>query len=736
MQIKDHFQDLTLTNDQQSALEQLEQFLKGKDRVFLLKGYAGSGKTTLLKGLSNYLEAANREVKLMAPTGRAANVINQKTSRQATTIHSGIYDYDRLVTDDEDKGDKEATGDFTYHFKLRNPTHAHDTIFIVDEASMVSDDPSQGEFFRFGSGKLLHDLFAYAQIQEPGKESKVIFVGDPAQLPPVSMNFSPALDANYLEDSYKLTVQHCELKEVKRQGGGGGILAAATKIRRSITAQAFNDFDLTANGKGILNPSYADFIATYNAAKGIKIIICHSNKLAKDINSQIRTDKFGGDGPIKKTDTVIIGANNHRLGVFNGEFALVKSASPDLETRRINFKKAKESVSVDLVWRTVVLATRGSDGQVRSFESPMLENFLNGDNDINPDIQRALLIDFEQRHKELKRKSPPYTEAIRNDPYFNCVKLKYGYAVTCHKAQGGDWNNAFVFWDYASHGNENLLTDEPGKSGRTNELFYRWAYTAITRASKKLYCINPPRFSSFSEMTFVDVGLQQAMAELTGVPTETIEISFSEVMPMLEEHQLQDAPVSIQDHFIERWHLLRQHYIDVVACERKGYEIWYTFEREDETAGFKYWVNGKDVFKPNFQKIPKLTSSDELFDEISKHFEIMAAVVVDRNSVEGILPQIEFDLATVEEKPFLQNLFDSLKRELNGEADIAKVEHFNHRERYTIQKGNASCTFDFVYNGKGFFSTVQPIEKLCNSIEILDKVKEVVENLKTAAHVI
>src|SRR5690606_27841543 len=150
-------------------------------------------------------------------------------------------------------------------------------------------------------------------------------------------------------------------------------------------------------------------------------------------------------------------------------------------------------------------------------------------------------------------------EVIYNDKYFNCIQLKYGYAVTCHKAQGGEWDNAFVFWDRGVNSNFNFYESEHNRSGKSNPDFYRWAYTAITRASKKLFCINPPYFSSFSNMSFVDVNVQKEFNELTGQNSASVEIDLNDdILEEMERFGLQEAPLSMQDHFISRWYHLKK----------------------------------------------------------------------------------------------------------------------------------------------------------------------------------
>jgi len=195
-------------------------------------------------------------------------------------------------------------------------------------------------------------------------------------------------------------------------------------------------------------------------------------------------------------------------------------------------------------------------------------------------------------------------------------------------------------------------------------------------------------------------------------------------------------PLTIQDHFIHMWYILQKHYINIEAWQKVGYEVRYIFKREAQTAAFKYWVNGQNVFKSNFQKLPAQTNSDELFGTITKILECATPIVVNRNNIEGILTQIEFDAAIEEEKPFLKNLFDEIRKGLKDGAEISSIQHLPFRERYSIEKIGQTCVIDFIYDNAGFFGNVQPLENKCDSSELLAKIKSIISNLKEADYVI
>lgn len=736
MKIFDHFLHLSLTTDQRNALEKIQAFIEGDERIFILQGYAGSGKTTLLKGIVEYLQSLEKNYQLMAPTGRAAKVINQKTGFESTTIHKGIYSFRDL--EEIEQSDQENDVSFLYQYKIRNNPEVIDSVLLVDEASMVSDILSQGEFFRFGSGHLLRDLITYGRIQDTATNSKIIFVGDPAQLPPIGMNFSPALDPSYLSQTYKVKVSLAEIKEVKRHDTSNGILLSATKIRQCLTSGYFNDFNLKENKRDIFNPAYQEYLETYNSINGQKIIICYKNKTALDLNIEIRIDKYGDNLSIQASDIVIIGSNNYRLGIMNGEFAVVAEANTSVEIRDVRFiTEGGRTESVQLTWRKVTLLLPDENNQSKSVIGFVLENYLYGDNYLKPEEQKALYVDFKNRHPKLKKGTEEFREAISSDEYFNCIQLKYGYAVTCHKAQGGEWPAAFVFWDRGTSSGFNFYESEHTLTHKTNPDFYRWAYTAVTRASKKLYCVNPPFFSSFSGMTFIQAVVQKAYNELKGLNTGSVSIDYDkELEDELIRFGLNNLPLSIQDHYIHRWYLLRKYYIDIVGWERIGYEIRYHFKREGQTTAIKYWVNARNEFKTTFQKLPALSNSDDFYAEVVKILETPIDLNINRSTVEGIITKIEFDLETEENKPFLKNLFDTLTCLLLPGETITDITHLEYRDRYTFEKNGSACVVDFEYNKDGFFGRVLPLENRCSNPEMLERIREMVIKLKEADYVV
>jgi len=723
MSIFNHFKHLNLSQGQETALTKLEAFLASPVQVFMLKGYAGSGKTTILKGLVEYLNAVEKDFALMAPTGRAAKVIREKTGQEAFTIHKSIYSYEDMVEIEE--GDS-----FYYYYKIRNNVDVAGKIFIVDEASMLSDAKSQGEFFRFGSSHLLSDLITYTRVVQPNVNSKIIFVGDPCQLPPVGDNSSKAFEASYLKEHFNISSEETEMKEVKRQGGDSGILRAAAKIRKSISARFFNDFNLRSNGKDILNPTYETFLDTWQKAASPKIIIASKNKTCLDLNLQIRERIFGNaELPIQKSDIVIMGGNNYRKGIFNGEFAVINEVS-DIVTQRTIALRGKNPVT--LYWRDVVLVFPDSESNNKIVKGKMLENFLYGDNYLKPEETQALYVDFTSRHKGLKPKTEEFKEAIMQDEYFNCMLMKYGYAVTCHKAQGGEWDNVFTVWDNDNMEGFDCFTDKQRRAGKTNQDFYRWAYTAITRASKTLYALNPPFFNSYSAMAFVDVTVLNALNELTGSQVQTEETSLdNELLQQLSMLNLLEQPEPLQDHFIKVRQAVRKQYIEIVGWEKIGYEIRYSFMREQDKAVFRTYVNGQNEFRKPFASMPNLSPNSSLNIALAEILNYLPNVSIKGNTAETIISQIEFDFELEEEFPFTRSLFDDLVL-LFKETDITidGIEHQQYRERYTLKRNNETAIVDFEYKKNGFFGRVIPIQNMTNSQSLLSSIQTALQTFK------
>jgi len=720
----------TATYEQATAIDNARL---GKS--FKVIAYAGTGKTTLISGIIKYLKDLNYDTQLMAPTGRAAKIVQEKTTENASTIHKGIYSFSELEEIKTGSDKEDLT--FLYQYKVSKVENLN-SVIIIDEASMVSDVCSEQEFFRFGTGKVLEDLAHYSRINDPTYKTKIILVGDPAQLPPVGMNFSPALDEEYLTNKFKISVSSVELKEVKRLDKNNNILHKATKIRESLESGYYNGFNLSDNGLDVFNVELENFIKIYNQIEGKKIVISYKNSTQNYVNQQIRLDKYGADLPVQKGDVMIVGKNNYNLGLMNGEFGLVNEVSDSI-SRTISFRKKGskgELTNVTLVWRGVSLIVRNEVNKVGIVSGYFLENYLYGDGDLSSEERQALYVDFMVRHPGINRNDKQFGEKLKNDAFFNSLMLQFGYAITCHKAQGGEWDNVIVFWDKGTTNAQNNV-DKLSHKGKSNSDFYRWAYTAITRSSRFLYCIESPYFSPYSSMFFVDADINDKFLSIDTNVKKDIDLPYTvEISNLFKDFGLETTSTYIRDHFLSIWYQLKNQDINILLHSVKNYEVHYQFGKDNDRVGVKFWFNGKGEFRPNFQNINSLTNSPSLFELISNLVTNLPVVNLVREDISLIESKIEPDFTIEENKPFLRNL----EEELNAliavyKINIEDIQHLNYKERFTFILGREKTILDIDYNDKGFFGRILPLQKMCNSLVLLNDLQEAFNQLKKQDYV-
>lgn len=419
------FKNYQLTYGQRKLVELLNEFIANNDFCFILKGYAGTGKTFMMHGLTDYLKSIKRTFVITAPTGRAAKVISQKTKHRAYTIHKTIYsntDLQEYKVQDED-----GTETFKFFYNLRNNEDPVNTIYIIDESSMISNQYSEGDFFRFGTGFLLNDLIKFINfgIQHEQIHRKVIFIGDNAQLPPVNSNFSPALSAQYLIKKYGFPVKEFELTDVERQKENSGIFDNATQIRESLQQNLFNQIDIKTHFPDINPTKYEDLLKTYlqvcvNKINDETIIIAHSNSSVKEYNEFVRQHFFSNQRHISEGDRIIVVSNNYNypIELLNGDFGKVVSIDEMTETRNIPLKKKMPNGEVvekkiSLIFRNVVIRFIDAENKTYDISCKIIANLLySSERDLNYDENRALYIDFKIRNGELKARTTEFKQAI------------------------------------------------------------------------------------------------------------------------------------------------------------------------------------------------------------------------------------------------------------------------------------------------------------------------------------
>jgi exodeoxyribonuclease V len=447
------------TDDQSTALKKISEYITGNsnDVIFLLTGYAGTGKTSLIGSLVKTLEQLRMRSVLLAPTGRAAKVLSSFAGKQAFTIHKKIY---------RQKSAKDGIGSFVLDRNL-----SKDTWFIVDEASMVSN--SSNDMALFGSGKVLDDLIEYVYS---GIDCKLVITGDIAQLPPVGQVISPALDPISLKE-YGFGLITSELRQVVRQSEGSGILMNATKVRLQIAENSLKHPDLDCiNFDDIRRIRGEELIEeiddSYNKC-GLNgtIIVVNSNKQANRYNQGIRNRIFFREEEISPGDMVMVVKNNYYLMddeeeprfIANGDVAEVKRILKYEEKYGFRFADMVLHFT-DYDWEIeskVIL-------DVLQLEAPALSG------ERNKELFQNISADYLYLNTRKKQ-----IEAVRNDKYFNALQIKFSYAVTCHKAQGGQWERVFV--DQGMFNRQEITVD-----------YLRWLYTAITRSTGRLYLVNFP----------------------------------------------------------------------------------------------------------------------------------------------------------------------------------------------------------------------------------------------------
>jgi len=449
--------DFQPTLGQEDLIRELGYFLASENvsEIMLVKGYAGTGKTTLVKSLVLTLSALKQKSVLLAPTGRAAKVLTAYSGHPAWTIHKKIY---------RQKSGMDGLGEFVLDRNLHK-----NTCFIVDEASMIGDRSPEAFF---GSGDLLRDLVDYV---EAGSHCRLVLVGDTAQLPPVGLDMSPALNRERLE-SYGYRVREIELTDVVRQAEDSGILHNATSIRNLITDGLedyprfnFDEFpDITMiSGTELLETISASY-DRYGTSD--TVVVTRSNKRANKFNAGIRNQILWREEQVSPGDLLMVVKNNYfwkdedkRIDfIANGDIIRVEKVLSNEEVHGHKF--------------AIILVTL-PDYQDIEMEVKVLLDVIDLETpSLSYDQQKTLYLSVAEDYpNESSRRK--MSEKISTDPYYNALQVKFAYAVTCHKAQGGQWKSVFLDQGYFT--DEMLSLD-----------YLRWLYTAFTRASEKLYLVN------------------------------------------------------------------------------------------------------------------------------------------------------------------------------------------------------------------------------------------------------
>lgn len=477
---------IKLTTSQDKVLKQILDFVNvSKDRIFILKGYAGTGKTTLMRFLIKALSEQKKQYRLLASTGRAAKVLANlsEANGQTSTIHSMVYSFNGLnkefKEEEEPKVDEKGQLFLVFEPSKLDEDANPETVYIIDEASMVSDvearDVTQA---KFGDGRLLKELLEY----DSRPDSKFIFVGDPCQLPPIEQYHSPALMKDYFQQQFKMNAQEAQLTEIMRQQNVCGIVDASKQIRSLYNAapenkqkygkqmlwgflpfRRYRDIQLHPDLESMLN-DYVTKVKT--SGLNSAVCICRSNKACSQLSGMIRQKLGFMDGCIQEGDLLMVIQNNMPTGLMNGDMVVVEEITKHTINRaQLTFRQVKvKELFTGKTYTTLLIEEIAYQGR------------LNLDNA----QQQALFVDFIIRMREkgiTQRSRKAFYDAMFYDPYLNALRCVFGYAITCHKSQGGEWEEVYV------HVPRNI-TLNPTKET------YQWVYTSMTRARNTLHMID------------------------------------------------------------------------------------------------------------------------------------------------------------------------------------------------------------------------------------------------------
>ncbi len=712
--IQDAFAGYALTDDQTELVNRLERFLDGNtESIFLLKGYAGTGKTFVTKGLTEYFRAIGRNYVLAAPTGKASKVIASKTKSPAYTIHKTIYSFDDIAEYRDD--DTDGTETFKFYAQLAVNSLSADTVYIVDEASMIADVYQEAEFFRFGTGYLLADFLKFVNLDHNDHSKKVIFIGDDAQLPPVGMKFSPALDANYLFTNHHARSTGYELSEVVRQKSESGVIANAIPVREALHAKVFNKLVIDFGYADVEKVEHQDLMARYldscgGKINGESIVIAYSNSDVGDYNIRIREHFFPGYPEVMPGDKVMAVSNSDAYGIFisNGDFGLIRQVLSAAEKRTVILKRknpdsgALEEIPVSLLFKDVVVGFKDLEGVSHFFQVKIIENLLySKEPSLSSDQTKALYLDFCIRNPLLKRKSAEFKHALKTDPYFNALRLKFGYAITCHKAQGSEWNNVFV--NCKSH--QSQLAAE----------YFRWLYTAITRTGRSLYLLDPPNIQPWRGIKVVpnpgDLLPVPRPPEATPAvsadsqrPSPTLSPQYSDTFGIPES-----APFLLSV-LAEVRKLIDGKGIAIEEVFHNQYQEVYHFKREAEYARVNISYNGRN--KIAGVASPHLTSlGAELISLLSA---LKGRIFAGGDSA---VADVRFA------KQFLNDFHEkvlSLSSE-NG-ITVLKVVEQPWSQRYSFSKDGAVAVYEVYYNGRDQFTWCKPVINACSPGSLVSEI--------------
>ena len=497
-------------------------------KVLVITGGAGSGKTTLVKKIIKQLNQTQRDFYLLAPTGRASlnlyRHVSDITNVSAQTIHSFLY---KKIEEDNEE---------VVNFKITENELAFNAVIIIDEASMLSYEKSHSDFLQFGSGNIFQDLLVYLKLTQSDRQ--LILIGDPYQLPPVNVSIAKVLQTDFLTENNIPNVQFIYLDKVYRQAESSKVLENATALRLQLETENFTQFPIVADGNEIVSVSMEDAIRSYLWDFNNAIFVAYTNREVLSINLAFRDLCCFGKSTLEKKEPLVLMQNTfiQNTKYFNGDMFTVEAVGReesfnyqinDSDGKTHDIKLGFTDVSLLHVTTNTIVNTSILSHALWK-ESPEISRFE----------RQALMINFVQRNRHLSRGTPEFRQALRQDSYFNALFVKFGYALTCHKAQGGEWQKVYISLNRP----QNDLKTRAG---------FSWSYTALTRAKEQAYIVGLPKVLSFNS----------------------------------------DSPFEFFILFVEQ--KLLEHGFELIKSKEVGFELQLSIKKDTITSTFKFYRNKK-----------------------------------------------------------------------------------------------------------------------------------------------
>ncbi len=753
-----------LNEDQLGFVRSISKFLNDDSKsVFILQGCAGSGKTFLMQGVAKYLFAKERQVSLIAPTGKAAKVLTTKSGYAASTIHSEIYNFHEVVEVENKERNVEnnflkaqvvGESDWVLHFRLKFNEDDISKVYIVDESSLIGNIEVDNETLKFGSGKLLHDLLEYIKPSFKENTRKVIFIGDMYQLPPVGMNHSPALTVDdiykecpYLEGIDKIQIY--ALQSVVRQKQDSGILQVATYIRKKLKQQRFNELLIEEHSQDVKKIPHGQFISNYMDAvkkKGLDkvVAIAYSNATVDIYNRLIREQLFPQHQEITAGDRLMI-IMNTSIGddyLLNGDFARVEQVG-----NRIVRKVKMGEEEVQLLFRDVIVSFGDKSHSLLLLETVLLSK----EKGLTKIERKALYKDFMIRHsdeiakaskKSKRARHQKITELLLSDKYVNALQVKYGYAITCHKSQGSEWDTVFL--------------DCNLKRGFRNRETFQWFYTGVTRSSNQLYLVDMPRNLAMdggirlytqssmdkSIPTRIDAPIPNTVITNSNTPTQRPTNEFmgegmidstigKHKTTVVTEDELRRCVTCDWNSMSMAAKQIVQHVLSVagdIPCTitdvtDHAYHVILTIQTEQQEGRLTVYYTGKHKIS-NFKKIDACIPN-ELFqriktikgrDVMAQHQVVNPSIVHESNGIEPSsscsfstkqISVVETFIYPPEYEYFLKEYMQRLEKKMElTHIAITEMQNLQFRLRVTFTREHQSAVIDIQYRGKGLISRV------------------------------